>query len=277
MSLSPKVFSTRVISFISNDYLGLSQHITVQREAARAVYQYGTNISVAPSAGGYTVLQQTLEQALSAFLQTADSLIYPAGWSATVGVISTLVEPGDLVFFDEGVHPSVIAIAQQGVSKRLPHNSPTALEATLQQSPAECRQRWVVVHGVYPQDGDVSSLKAYLDIAERHQALLIVDDTDGIGVFGSKGAGRLEEEGILGRVPIVTEGSTNRSARLVGLPRNGKSLSTASVVVPTGRVMPWRSPALPRNGPQIARNPTAIRLPAKRATGQGRLCANQAS
>lgn len=216
--------TSRTQSFVSHDYLGLSQHIQVKREAIRAIQQFGTSLCTAPNAGRCSALQQQLEASLTSFFATDDSLLLPIGCAATLAVLSALVEPGDSVFVDEYVQPNVLAAAPKGICHRLPHNAPEALEAALQASSSAGGHRWVVVYGVYPHNGDLGKIKAYLDIAERHGAWLIVDDTDGIGIFGKKGAGRVEEEDALGRVALVTGGLSKALGTLGGFASGRKEL-----------------------------------------------------
>lgn len=214
MSL-PSQRRSRMISFVSNDYLGLSQHMQVQSDAIRAINLYGTGFCAAPSIGGYSTLQKRLEDSLTEFLHTEDTIVFNSGFSANIGVMSALAKKNDIVFLDKGVHRSVFEGVKHCICKVLPHNDPEALENALQRYKEEGRNLFVIIDGVYSQDGDLGLVKEYLDISERHHAMLIVDDAHGIGVFGNTGAGLLEVEGLLGKVPLVT-GTLSKAFGTIG-------------------------------------------------------------
>ncbi|MCF0235898.1 MAG: aminotransferase class I/II-fold pyridoxal phosphate-dependent enzyme [Bacteroidaceae bacterium] len=212
---------TRMISFVSNDYLGLSQHPLVQSDAIRSINQFGTGFCAAPSIGGYSSLQKRLEDGLSALLKTEDTLIFNSGFSTNVGVLSALVKNNDIVFLDKGVHRSVFEGVKHCVCKILPHNAPEALDSALERYREDGRNLFVVIDGVYSQDGDRGLIKEYLEISEKHGAMLIVDDAHGIGVFGETGAGLLEVDGLLGKVPLVT-GTLSKAFGSIGGYVSGK-------------------------------------------------------
>lgn len=196
--------SSRMVSFVSNDYLGFSQHPLVQSDAIRAINQFGTGFCAAPSIGGYSSLQKRLEDGLSALLHTEDTLVFNSGFSTNIGVFSALAKPNDIVFLDKGVHRSVFEGVKHCTCKILPHNDPEALNFALQRYKVEGSNLYVVMDGVYSQDGDRGMVQEYLEISQKHGALLIVDDAHGIGVLGESGAGLLEELNLLGQVPLVT-------------------------------------------------------------------------
>lgn len=203
MSLRDRT-NSRMVSFVSNDYLGLSQHPLVQSDAIRAINQFGTGFCAAPSIGGYSSFQKRLEDGLSALLHTEDTLVFNSGFSTNIGVFSALAKPNDIVFLDKGVHRSVFEGVKHCTCKILPHNDPVALDFALQRYKVEGSNLYVVMDGVYSQDGDRGLVREYLEVSQRHGALLIVDDAHGIGVLGENGAGLLEELNLLGQVPLVT-------------------------------------------------------------------------
>lgn len=212
---------SRMISFVSNDYLGLSQHPLVQSDAIRAINQFGTGFCAAPSIGGYSSLQKKLEDGLSALLKTEDTLIFNSGFSTNIGVLSALIKNDDIVFLDKGVHRSVFEGVKHCICKILPHNDPESLDSALGRYKEACRNLFVVIDGVYSQDGDRGLIKEYLEISEKHGAMLIVDDAHGIGVFGETGAGLLEVDGLLGKVPLVT-GTLSKAFGSIGGYVSGK-------------------------------------------------------
>lgn len=207
--------SSRMVSFLSNDYLGFSQHPLMQSDAIRAINQFGTGFCAAPSICGYSSFQKRLEDGLSAFLNTEDTLVFNSGFSTNVGVFSALAKPNDIVFLDKGVHRSVFEGIKHCTCKILPHNDPEALDATQQRYKVEGSNLYVVMNEVYSQDGDRGLVREYLEISQRHGALLIVDDAHGIGVLGENGAGLLEELNLLGQVPLVT-GTLSKAFRSIG-------------------------------------------------------------
>ena len=191
MSLNNRT-NSRMVSFVSNDYLGLSQHPLVQSDAIRAINQFGTGFCAAPSIGGYSSLQKRLEDGLSSLLHTEDTLVFNSGFSANVGLFSALAKPNDIVFLDKGVHRSVFEGVKHCTCKILPHNDPEALDSALQRYKDEGSNLYVVMDGVYSQDGDRGLVREYLEISQKHGALLVVDDAHGIGVLGENGAGLLK-------------------------------------------------------------------------------------
>lgn len=203
MSLKNRT-SSRMVSFVSNDYLGFSQHPLVQSDTIRAINQFGTGFCAAPSIGGYSSLQKRLEDGISSLLKTEDTLVFNSGFSANVGLFSALAKPNDIVFLDKGVHRSVFEGIRHCTCKILPHNDPEALDSALQRYKVEGSNLYVVIDGVYSQDGDRGLVQEYLEISQKHGALLVVDDAHGIGVLGEHGAGLLEELNLLGQVPLVT-------------------------------------------------------------------------
>ncbi len=204
-----------MISFVSNDYLGLSQNSLVRTEAIKAINKYGTGFCAAPSIGGYSSLQKSLEDGLSKLLHTEDTLIFNSGFSTNVGVLSAIVNNDDIVFLDRAVHRSVFEGVKHCTLKILPHNDIEALESTLKRYKETGKNMFVVIDGVYSQDGDIGLVSEYLNTTEKYGALLIVDDAHGIGVMGKNGAGVLEDMGILGKVPLIT-GTLSKAFGVIG-------------------------------------------------------------
>lgn len=213
MSLTDR--GATLLSFVSNDYLGLSQHEKVRSAAIKAIRTYGVGACAAPSTGGLLKIQKELERGISDLLHTEDTLIFNSGFSANQGTLSAIVRKNDLVLLDSGVHRSVLDGLRHCVRKTIPHNNTIALETTLQRNTVEGQQIFVVIDGVYSQDGDHGMIREYLSICKRHNAILYVDDAHGIGVFGEKGGGLLETLGLEGRVPLVS-GSLSKAFGSIG-------------------------------------------------------------
>lgn len=196
-----------VIHFSSNDYLGLSRHPAVVRAAEEALRRWGASASSARLIAGSLDVHRELEEALAAFEGTEASLLYSTGYMANVGVISTVVGPGDAVYTDELNHASIIdGCRMSGADLRTyPHKDVGALEAMLAEDEAQGRYRrqLIATDGVFSMDGDVAPLAALCDLKERFDCWLLVDEAHATGVLGEGGRGAVEHCGVSGRVEFI--------------------------------------------------------------------------
>lgn len=178
-----------LLAFCGNDYLGLAQHPEAIEAARRAVAEWGTGATASPLVCGHTAAHEALERELAAFVGRPRALLFPAGFAANVGVVAALVGRGDAVFSDALNHASLIDGARLSRAEVhvYPHGDLDALDALLAASRAE--RKLVVSDGVFSMDGDVADVTALLALAERHDALLLVDDAHGFGVLGPQGRG----------------------------------------------------------------------------------------
>ena len=192
----------RVLLLCSNNYLGLATHPAVQEAACQAIADYGAGAGASRLISGSTRLHQQLEAQLAAFKGTEAALLFNSGYHANVGTISALVGETDAVFSDALNHASIIdgcRLSRAQVTV-YPHNDVDALSAALAQSTA--RRRLVVTESVFSMDGDTAPLRAICTAAERHGAMVMVDEAHATGVIGPHGGGVVEQEGLQDRVTV---------------------------------------------------------------------------
>ena len=179
-------------NFCSNNYLGFASHPAVIEAASAACAKYGSGAGAARLIGGNHAQFNELECALAEFKQTEAALVFSSGYLANLGAISTLAEKQDAIFLDRYAHASLIDAARlSGARIRVfKHNDPDSLEPALKRS-SGARRRLIVVDGVYSMDGDLAPIPELLMLAEKHDALIFVDDAHGTGIIGHQGRGVL--------------------------------------------------------------------------------------
>ncbi len=197
--------SRRVINLCSNNYLGLSSHPDVVAAAARALESRGYGLSSVRFICGTQDLHHALERQLTRFLGTEDTLLFPSCMDANAGVFEALMGEADVLIADRLVHASIVdglrlCKAQQDTYK---HSDMAHLEEKLQLH-QDKRARMVVTDGVFSMDGDLARLDRIVELAERYDAMVFVDDSHATGFIGRTGRGTHEHCGVLGRVDLIT-------------------------------------------------------------------------
>ena len=169
----------------SNNYLGLTHHPHVKDRALQAIQQYGAGSGGARLTSGSFPLFQELEHCLAEWKDCEKALTFTAGFMANLGTISALVHKGDIIFSDELNHASLIDGCRLSGAKVqvYPHKDVAGLESSLSQS-KHYGMRFIISDGVFSMDGDIAPLPELLELAERYDALLIVDDAHATGVIG---------------------------------------------------------------------------------------------
>jgi glycine C-acetyltransferase len=189
----------------ANNYLGLAQHPAVAGGAREALERWGYGLSSVRFICGTQAPHKELERRLSQFLGTEDTILYSSCFDANGGLFEALLGPGDAVISDELNHASIIDGVRlcKADRHRYRHGDLGDLEAKLQAS-AGARVRMVATDGVFSMDGDIAKLPEICDLAERHDALVMVDDSHAVGFMGACGRGSHEHHGVMGRVDIIT-------------------------------------------------------------------------
>lgn len=179
------------IAFCSNDYLGLAADPRLAAAACEGIDRYGVGGGASPLILGHSTAHHELEEALAQFVHQPRALLFSSGYMANMGVISALAGRGDAVFADKLNHASLndAALVSRAAFKRYAHNDLDALERLLKTTPA--RRRLVVTDAVFSMDGDTAPVAALLELCERHDAHLFIDDAHGFGVLGEAGRGTL--------------------------------------------------------------------------------------
>ena len=193
----------QALLFCSNNYLGLAEHPVLAQAAADAALQYGTSSAASRLVSGNQPLHQELEDKLAAWKGTETALLFNSGYAANTGIIAALAGRGDIIFSDRLNHASIIdgALLSGARLIRYPHNDILALVRLLEQHQTD-GLRLIVTDGVFSMDGDVAPLQELADLAEQHQALLMVDDAHAGGLLGQQGRGTVDFCDVTGRVAI---------------------------------------------------------------------------
>jgi len=185
-----------LLSFCSNDYLGLASHPALIAAVQQAAAEAGVGSGASHLITGHHRLHHAIEEALAQFVGLPRALFFSTGYMANLGVISALVGRGDAIFADRLNHASLndAAVLSRADLHRYPHNDLAALEKQLAQSTA--RRKLVVADAVFSMDGDIAPVPQLLALCERYDAWLMLDDAHGFGVLGAHGKGVLEHFGV---------------------------------------------------------------------------------
>ena len=194
-----------VLNLCANNYLGLADHPAVIAAAHAALDRWGYGLASVRFICGTQAIHKELEARLSAFLGTEDTILYSSCFDANGGLFETLLSADDAVISDELNHASIIDGIRLCKAQRLRYrsNDPADLAARLEEA-AGARVRLVATDGVFSMDGTIADLGGVCDLAERHGALVMVDDSHAVGFLGPRGRGTPEACGVAGRVDLVT-------------------------------------------------------------------------
>jgi len=197
--------SAPVLNFCANNYLGLSSHPQLLKAAHRALDEWGYGMSSVRFICGTQNLHLELERRIAAFLGMEDAILYAACFDANGGVFEPLLGEGDAIVADQLNHASIIDGVRLCKAKRYVYANADMgdLEAKLKDARAQ-RFRLIVTDGVFSMDGTVAPLPEICDLAGRHHASVMVDDSHATGFMGKTGRGTWEHHGVGGRVDIVT-------------------------------------------------------------------------
>jgi glycine C-acetyltransferase len=196
----------RVLNFCANNYLGLSNHPRVVEAARRAVAERGYGLSSVRFICGTQDIHKQLERRLSEFLGTEDTILYGSAFDANGGLFETLLGEQDAVISASLNHASIIDGVRLCKAQRFryEHDDLNDLEAKLKQARQVSRLRMIATDGVFSMDGDVAKLDGVCDLAERYDAMVMVDDSHATGFVGKTGRGTHEYRDVMGRVDVIT-------------------------------------------------------------------------
>ncbi len=198
---------SKVLNFCANNYLGLSAHPRVVDAAKRAIDTHGFGMSSVRFICGTQDIHKELEERIAAFHETEDTILYAAAFDANGGVFEPLLSKEDAIVSDSLNHASIIDGVRLCKAKRYRYanNNMDELEACLQQARAEgARNIIVVTDGVFSMDGYVAQIDKICDLAEAHEAMVMVDECHATGFIGATGRGSIELRNAMGRVDIIT-------------------------------------------------------------------------
>ena len=194
-----------VVNFCANNYLGLANHPRLLEAAKTNLDRYGFGMASVRFICGTQTVHKELERRISEFLGTEDTILYSSCFDANGGLFETLLGPDDAIISDALNHASIIDGIRLCKAKRwrYANNEMADLEAKLQEA-QNCRHRLVVTDGVFSMDGIIADLEAVCDLAERHDALVVVDDSHAVGFLGEHGRGTHEFRNVMGRIALLT-------------------------------------------------------------------------
>ena len=197
----------QVLNFCANNYLGLSSHPKVIEAAKAAIDSHGFGMSSVRFICGTQDIHKTLEEKISAFLGTEDTILYAAAFDANGGVFEPLFGEKDAIISDALNHASIIdgVRLSKSMRYRYEHNSMEDLELKLKEAiAAGAVQKIIVTDGAFSMDGTIAQLDKIVELAEKYEALVFTDECHSTGFLGKTGRGVHELKGVMGRVDIIT-------------------------------------------------------------------------
>jgi len=197
--------TSQVLNLCANNYLGLANHPEVIAAAHKALDEFGYGMASVRFICGTQTIHKQLEDRISAFLGTADTILYPSCFDANGGLFETLLGPDDAVISDALNHASIIDGIRlcKAQRHRYANDDMQDLESQLE-SAANANNRMIVTDGVFSMDGTIASLDKICDLADKHDALTMIDDCHATGFLGENGRGTHEYRGVMGRIDIIT-------------------------------------------------------------------------
>ena len=194
-----------VLNFCANNYLGLSSHPKVIEASKKAIDTHGYGMSSVRFICGTQDIHKELEQKISKFIGTEDTILYAAAFDANGGVFEPLFSEDDAIISDALNHASIIDGVRLCKAKRFryEHNNMDDLEAKLKEA-AACRSRIIVTDGSFSMDGTIAQLDRIVELAENYDAVIMIDDCHSTGFLGKTGRGTHEYRGVMGKIDLIT-------------------------------------------------------------------------
>ena len=193
------------INLCANNYLGLANNEEINQEAIKAIENYGFGMASVRFISGTHEVHKNLEQTISSFLHKEDTILYSSCFDANTGLFETILNENDAIISDMLNHASIIDGVRLCKAKRFRYanNDMESLNEQIIQS-KNCEKILIVTDGVFSMDGIIANLKEICNLADKYNALVMVDDSHGIGVLGENGKGSIEYCDVIDRVDIVT-------------------------------------------------------------------------
>jgi glycine C-acetyltransferase len=206
-----------VINLASNNYLGLANHPRVNAAAAKAALELGAGSGAVRTIAGSMSMHLELEQRFAAFKHADAALMFQSGFTANAGTVAAILDKEDVIVSDQLNHASIIdgARLSRAEIKVFPHKDAEAAGALLVETARPGRRQLLLTDGVFSMDGDIAPLPDLVEVAERHGAIMMVDDAHATGVLGAGGAGTVDHFGLHGRVDIQV-GTLSKAIGVLG-------------------------------------------------------------
>jgi glycine C-acetyltransferase len=205
-----------VINLASNNYLGLAAHPRMREAAARAAAEYGAGTGAVRTIAGQMTMHRRLERRFAAFKRADDALLFQSGFTANAGTVAAILGKEDVIVSDELNHASIIDGARLSRARIeiYPHRDVPAADRLLDETRG-ARRQLLITDGVFSMDGDIAPLPELVEAAERHGAIMMVDDAHASGVLGTDGRGTVDHFGLHGRVDIQV-GTLSKAIGVLG-------------------------------------------------------------
>ncbi len=199
-----KMAGKDVLMFGSNSYLGLSDDPRLKEAAIEAIRKYGTSCSGSRFLNGTLDIHLALEEKLAALVGKEEAVTYSTGFQVNLGVVSCLGFKDGYIFLDALDHACIIDGSRLSFSRvlKFPHNDMDALEKKMQMAPIEA-PKLIVVDGVYSMEGDIAPVPELVELCEKYNASLMIDDAHGLGVMGDHGRGTADHFGLTDKVELI--------------------------------------------------------------------------
>jgi glycine C-acetyltransferase len=187
-----------VINLASNNYLGLAAHPKLKEAAAKAAMEYGAGSGAVRTIAGTMTLHRELERRFAAFKGAEAALMFQSGFTSNAGTVAAILSPEDVIVSDQLNHASIIdgARLSRAEIKVFPHKDVEAADRLLTETAKDGRRQLLITDGVFSMDGDIAPLAGLVDVADRHGAIMMVDDAHASGVLGPGGKGTVAHFGI---------------------------------------------------------------------------------
>jgi glycine C-acetyltransferase len=197
--------TTEVLNLCANNYLGLANHPQIIAAAHKALDEFGYGMASVRFICGTQTIHKQLEARISEFLGTEDTILYPSCFDANGGLFETILGEQDAVISDALNHASIIDGIRLSRAQRFRYQNDDMddLEAKLEDA-ADCREKLIVTDGVFSMDGTIANLNDICDLADRYDALTMIDDCHASGFLGATGRGTHEYRNVMGRIDIIT-------------------------------------------------------------------------
>jgi glycine C-acetyltransferase len=206
-----------VINLASNNYLGLANHPRVNRAASEAAAEFGAGSGAVRTIAGTMTMHRELERRLADFKHAEDALMFQSGFTSNAGTVAAILSKEDVIVSDQLNHASIIdgARLSRAEIKVYPHKDVSVADSLLADTARPGRHQLLITDGVFSMDGDIAPLPALVEVAEKHGAIMMVDDAHASGVLGTGGAGTVDHFGLHGRIDIQV-GTLSKAIGVLG-------------------------------------------------------------
>jgi glycine C-acetyltransferase len=206
-----------VINLASNNYLGLAAHPRLKEAASKAAAELGAGSGAVRTIAGTMTLHRELEKRFAAFKGADDAIMFQSGFAANSGTVGAILSKEDVIISDQLNHASIIdgARLSRAEIKVFPHKDAAAADRLLSETKRDGRRQLLITDGVFSMDGDIAPLPDLVEVAEKHGAIMMIDDAHASGVLGKNGRGTVDHFGVHGRVDIQV-GTLSKAIGVLG-------------------------------------------------------------